>query len=116
MKDDKHTLSKLVDGDSLKEYNIDRKSNVFYLLTRISDEVHRFTINYHRQIRSKGSIESVLDKVNGIGPARRKELLKKYGSIKKIREASLEKLNEILPQSVAKELLDFLKMGSEKND
>ena len=113
MKDDKHTLSKLVDGDTLNEYNIDRKSNVFYLLTRISDEVHRFTINYHRQIRSKGSIESVLNEVEGIGDVRRKELLKKYGSLKKISASSVEELKEILPEKVANELYNFLKSRNE---
>ena len=74
-KDDKHSLSELIDGDTLLSYKIDKRSNLFYLLTRISDEVHRFTINYHRQIRSKGSISSVLDEVEGIGSTRKKELL-----------------------------------------
>ena len=108
MKDDKHTLSELIDGDTLNSYKIDKKSNVFYLLTRISDEVHRFTINYHRQIRSKGSISSVLDEIEGIGPTRKKELLKKYGSLKKIKEASLEDLETILPKDVAKRTLEYL--------
>ncbi len=108
MKDDKHTLSALLDGDTLTTYNIDKKSNVFYLLTRISDEVHRFTINYHRQIRSKGSLSSVLDEIEGIGEVRKKELLKKYGSLKKIKEASIEELSNILPENVAINLLEFL--------
>ena len=115
MKDDKHTLSELIDGDTLNSYKIDKKSNVFYLLTRISDEVHRFTINYHRQIRSKGSISSVLDEIEGIGPARKKELLKKYGSLKRIKEATLEELETILPKEVAKNTLDYLKNFDKEN-
>ncbi len=108
MKDNKHTLDSLIDGDTLKSYKIDKKSNVFYLLTRISDEVHRFTINYHRQIRSKGSLSSVLDNIEGIGEKRKKELLKKYGSLKKIKETSLNELEEILPIKVAQNLKEYL--------
>ena len=118
MKDDKHTLRALVDGDTLETYEINKKSNLFYLLTRISDEVHRFTINYHRQIRSKGSLESVLTNVNGIGETRKKELLKKYGSLKKMTEASVSDLEEILPTNVASDLHDYLisLKGSDKNE
>ena len=118
MKDDKHTLRALVDGDTLETYEINKKSNLFYLLTRISDEVHRFTINYHRQIRSKGSLESVLTNVNGIGETRKKELLKKYGSLKKMTESSISDLEEILPTNVARDLHDYLisLKGSEKNE
>lgn len=108
-KDDKHTLSELIDGDTLENIGIDKKSNVFYLLTRISDEVHRFTINYHRQIRSKGSISSVLDNIEGIGEKRKKELLKKYGSLKKIKESSVSDLESVIPNGVAKNLLEYLK-------
>jgi excinuclease ABC subunit C len=107
-KDDKHSLSELIDGDTMKSYKIDKRSNVFYLLTRISDEVHRFTINYHRQIRSKGSISSVLDEVEGIGNTRKKELMKKFGSLKKMTEASLEEIESIVPHNVAVNLKKFL--------
>ncbi len=114
-KDDKHSLSELIDGDTLMSYKIDKKSNVFYLLTRISDEVHRFTINYHRQIRSKGSIQSVLDNVQGIGENRRKELIKKFGSLKKMKESTIEDLESVLPKTVAKNLYNYLSsMNSEK--
>ena len=108
-KDDKHSLSELIDGDTLVSYKIDKRSNAFYLLTRISDEVHRFTINYHRQIRSKGNIQSVLENIEGIGSVRRKELIKKFGSLKNIKEATLEELNEILPSNVSLKLIDYLK-------
>jgi len=89
--------------------NIDRNSNVFHLLTRMQDEVHNYTINYHRQIRSKGSLESILDNIEGIGSVRKKELIKKYGSLKKIKELSVEELASVLPNEVAKKLYNFLK-------
>ena len=82
---------------------------MFYLLTRIQDEMHRYTINYHRQIRSKGSISSVLDNIPGIGNVRKKELIKKYGSVKRMKEVSVEELKEILPENVAVSLYNFLK-------
>ncbi len=106
-KDDKHTLKSLINAN-LEEVKIDKKSDVFYLLTRISDEVHRFTINYHRQIRSKGSIESVLNNIDGIGEVRRKELLKRFGSVKNMKLSSIEELKEILPEEVAINLKKYL--------
>ena len=108
VKNDKHRTNDLLDGDTLTIYKIDRTSNLFHYLTRIQDEVHRFTINYHRQIRSKGSIQSVLDNVEGIGPKRRRELIKKFGSVKKMKEATLEDLEESLPNDVAKKLKKYL--------
>lgn len=115
-KDDKHSLSELIDGDTLKSYKIDKRSNLFYLLTRISDEVHRFTINYHRQIRSKGSLGSVLDNVEGIGETRKKELMKKFGSLKKITEASLEELETIIPHNIALNLKEYLENLKNKKE
>ena len=105
-KDDKHATSKLL-TDSM-EYDIDRRSNLFYLLERMQDEVHEFTINYHKNIRSKGSISSILDNIEGIGNKRKKELLKKYHTINKMKEATVEELSEILPMNVAHSLYDFL--------
>jgi len=108
VKNNKHRTSDLMDNN-YNIVNIDRNSNVFHLLTRMQDEVHKYTINYHRQIRSKGSLESILDSVEGIGNVRKKQLLKKYGSLKKIKELSVEQLNEILPLEVAKNLCSLLK-------
>lgn len=105
-KDDKHATNKLLTEN--KEYDIDRRSNLFYLLERMQDEVHEFTINYHKQIRSKGSLSSILDNVEGIGNKRKKELLKKYRTINKMHEASLEELEEIIPSNVAKSLKKYL--------
>ena len=108
VKNDKHRTNELLDGDLEEIYNIDKTSNLFHYLTRMQDEVHRFTINYHRQIRSKGSIESVLDGIDGIGAKRRKELIKKFGSVKKMSEASIEELETILPERIALELHSYL--------
>lgn len=107
-KNDKHRTNDLISSD-LSVINIDRMSNVFHYLTRMQDEVHRFTINYHRTLRSKGSIGSVLDDIEGIGTVRKKALIKKFGSITKIKNASLEELEEILPENVAIELQTYLK-------
>lgn len=77
----------------------------------MQDEVHNFTINYHRQIRSKGSISSILDNIEGIGQVRKNKLLKKYRTITNIKKASIEELNQILPNDVSirlKELLENL--------
>jgi excinuclease ABC subunit C len=106
-KNDKHRTNDLVLED-LSVLEIDRNSNVFHYLTRMQDEVHRFTINYHRTIRSKGSISSVLDNVYGIGDKRKQQLIKKYGSVSKMKEASLSDLESILPPDVAKNLYEFL--------
>ena len=107
-KNDKHKTNELIDGLTYNVINIDKDSSVFHYLTRMQDEVHRFTINYHKQIRSKGSISSVLDLVEGIGNVRKKELIKKYGNINNIKNASVEELSEIIPLSVARELKEFL--------
>lgn len=108
-KDDKHATSALLEGDPIHEIPIDRKSNLFYYLERMQDEVHRYTITYHKQLRSKGSLESILDHVEGIGAKRKKELLKKYHTISKIKESSIEELSKILPEKTAEKLLTFLK-------
>lgn len=106
-KNDKHRTNDLIDSD-LNVINIDRMSNVFHYLTRMQDEVHRFTINYHRTLRSKGSISSLLDDIEGIGPTRKKQLIKVFGSVSKMREASLEEIAKIIPLQVAKDLKEYL--------
>ncbi len=106
-KNDKHRTNDLIDTD-LSTIKIDRTSNLFHYLTRMQDEVHRFTINYHRTLRSKGSISSILDDIKGIGASRKKQLIKKYGSVSKMTEASIEELTEILPENIAQELHSYL--------
>ena len=107
-KDNHHATSKLLAFDPIEEIEIDKKSNLFYLLERMQDEVHNFTINYHRQIRSKGSLSSVLDNIEGIGEKRKNELLKKYHSINKMKQASIDELDKILPHNVSENLKEFL--------
>ncbi|MBE6148707.1 MAG: excinuclease ABC subunit UvrC [Firmicutes bacterium] len=108
-KDDHHRTKTLIDGNTMKEIDLTNEPDVFNYLTRIQDEVHRFTINYHKQIRSKGALGSVLSNVEGIGDKRKKELLKAFGSLEKIKNASLEDLAKILPMNVAEELIKYLK-------
>ncbi|MBE6156023.1 MAG: excinuclease ABC subunit UvrC [Firmicutes bacterium] len=107
-KDDHHRTKTLIDGTLMKEIDLTSEIDIFNYLTRIQDEVHRFTINYHKQIRSKGALGSILGNVDGIGEKRRKELLKKYGSLEKIKEASTEELTSIIPVKVAEELKKYL--------
>ena len=99
-KDDKHNTSTIVGLNPIQEINIDKKSDLFFLLTRMQEEVHNFTINYHRQIRSKSSLASILDNIEGIGEVRKNKLLKKYKTISKMKEASDEELKEILPDKL----------------
>lgn len=107
-KDNHHSPESIVDGDTYEIIKIDKSSNVFRLLSRIDEEVHRFTINYHKEIRSKGSISSVLDNINGLGDKRKKILIKKYGSVTKMKEATTYELSEIIPLKVAEELHEYL--------
>ncbi len=107
-KDDHHATSALLAFDPVVELPINKRSNLFYYLERMQDEVHNFTIHYHKQIRSKGSLESVLDNIEGIGNKRKKELLKKYHTITKLKTLSVAELAEILPQKTAENLYTFL--------
>jgi excinuclease ABC subunit C len=107
-KDNHHATSKLLAFEPIEEIDIDKKSNLFYLLERMQDEVHEFTISYHKQLRSKGSISSILDNVDGIGEKRKKELLKKYKTLNMMKNASIEELKEIVPHEVALNLHKFL--------
>lgn len=108
-KDSKHSTNKLLAFDPIQELEIDKRSNLFYYLERMQDEVHNFTINYHKQIRSKGALSSILDSIDGIGNKRKNELLKKYKTITKLKELTKEELEEILPSKVATNLYEFLK-------
>ncbi len=111
VKDKKHRTSHLL-NDDLEEIVIDSKSNLFLYLSKIQEEVHRFAITYHRNIKAKGLLVSTLDMIPGIGEVRRKELLKKFGSFKKISEASLEELEEVLTKDVAQNLYEYLQNTS----
>lgn len=104
-KDDKHRTSQLLYGNPLEVVPLAHNSQEFYLLQRIQDEVHRFAITFHRQLRGKNTFQSLLDEIPGIGEKRKKLLLKSFGSVKKMKEASIEQFREIgLPLDVAEEL------------
>jgi len=83
---------------------IPRDAEALYLLQQVRDEAHRFAITYHRQLRSKSMIDSILDEVPGIGPKRKRDLLKRFGSLKKLREVQADSLAEVVPRNVADDL------------
>lgn len=101
-KDDKHKTSELLFGPELNVVPLERNSQEFFLLQRIQDEVHRFAITFHRQLRSKNSFASKLDNIDGLGPKRKKMLLKEFKSLKNIQAASIDELQKVgLPKVVA---------------
>ncbi|MBL4951192.1 excinuclease ABC subunit UvrC [Neobacillus sp. OS1-32] len=109
VKDEKHRTSQLLFGNPLEMVPLPRNSQEFYLLQRIQDEVHRFAITFHRQTRGKNAFHSMLDDIPGVGEKRKKLLLKHFGSVKKMKQASLEEFTAIgLPHHVAEELLKKL--------
>ena len=107
-KNEKHRTEALINTNPLEEIKIDIKSNLFHYLERMQDEVHNFTINYHRELRSKGQLGSILDSVEGIGNTRKQQLLKKYKTITRLKELSLVELENFLPKNTARNLKDFL--------
>lgn len=110
-KDKSHRTSKLV-LSNLQEIDIPNK-NLFVYLYKMQEEVHRFAITYHRNIKNKGMLQSILEDVPGIGEKRRKELLKKYQSLSKIKNESPENLSKIIPMDAAINLLEFLNKEEE---
>ncbi len=108
VKDDKHRTSHIM-NENYEVLELSRDSNLFLFLTRIQEEVHRYAITYHRNLKSKGSLASVLELAPGIGEVRRKALLKKFGSLKKLKEASVEELSEVLDKNTAENLYSYLK-------
>ena len=106
-KDDKHSTAMLLDENG-NQVPIDTKSPLFFLLTRMQDEVHRYAISFHRQVRSKSLFSSILDEVKGIGEARKKKLLNHFKSVKKMKEASLEELEAVIPKNTAAKLYEVL--------
>lgn len=103
VKNDKHNTDGLMDTDG-NIVEIDRNSGLFFLLTRMQDEVHRAAISYHRKLRSKAQTKSILDEIEGVGPKRKKELLKVFGGITKLRQASVEEIAKAVPQQVAENI------------
>lgn len=107
-KDNHHATEALMAFEPIEMIPIDKKSSVFYYLERMQDEVHNFTINYHKQLRSKGSLSSLLDNIEGIGEKRKMELLKKYKTIVKLKSVDIDELIKIIPEKVAANLKNFL--------
>ncbi len=109
VKDDKHKTSQLLYGTPLEMVPLGRNSQEFYLLQRIQDEVHRFAITFHRQLRGKNAFQSLLDEIPGIGEKRKKSLLKHFGSVKKMKEATIEQIVSAgIPANIARDLLEKL--------
>ena len=113
-KNDKHRTEALIKTKPIEEIKIDIKSNLFHYLERMQEEVHNYTINYHRELRSKGSLGSILNNIEGIGEKRKQELLKKYKTITKLKQLSLEELETVLPKNAAQNLKEFLNNYNDK--
>ncbi|MBR6231103.1 MAG: excinuclease ABC subunit UvrC [Lachnospiraceae bacterium] len=107
VKDDRHRTRGLYYNNT--EIDIDTHSSEFALITRIQDEAHRFAITYHRQLRSKGQVRSVLDDIKGVGPARRKELMRHFSGIEELKEASVEEIQALpsMNAAAAQAVYDF---------
>ncbi|MFL2104915.1 excinuclease ABC subunit UvrC [Desemzia sp. FAM 23991] len=110
VKDNKHRTASLIFGESHQIVPLEPTSQAFYLVQRVQDEVHRFAITFHRKVRSKNSVSSRLDRIEGIGPKRRKKIMTHFKSIKNIREASIEEITSIgVPLEVAKKIKEDIK-------
>lgn len=107
VKDDNHRTSNLMDRDG-NIIPVARDSSLFFLLTQMQDEVHRFAISYHRRIRNKAMTKSILDEVEGIGEVRKKEIWKHFKSMKRLKEATIEEIAQVVPKAVAQNIYDVL--------
>lgn len=106
-KNDRHQTHELLFGDPLEVVELPRNSEEFFLLHRIQDEVHRFAITFHRQVRSKNSFSSKLDGIEGLGPKRKQALLKHFKNMTAISQASVDEVRSLgIPEKVAQALLD----------
>ena len=110
VKDNKHRTSSLIFGEDHQIVPLEPTSQAFYLVQRVQDEVHRFAITFHRKVRSKNSVSSRLDSIEGIGPKRRKKIMTHFKSVKNIREASIEEITSLgVPLEVAKKIKEEIK-------
>ena len=114
-KNDKHQTHELLFGDPLQVIELSRTSQEFFLLQRIQDEVHRFAITFHRQLRSKNSFSSQLDGIEGLGPKRKQLLMKHFKSLTKIKEATVDEIVTVgVPRAVAEEVQAKLHQGKQE--
>ena len=110
-KNDKHQTHELLFGDPLEVVELSRNSQEFFLLQRLQDEVHRFAITFHRQLRSKNSFSSQLDGIEGLGPKRKQNLMKYFKSLTKIKEASVDEIVAVgIPRAVAEAVHQHLNL------
>lgn len=113
VKDDKHQTAGLLFGENLEPVILSPRSQAFYLVQRIQDEVHRFAISFHRNVRSKNSFTSELDNIKGVGPKTRTKLLKHFRSMKRLKEASVEEINQLgINRQVSERIVRLLNKGS----
>lgn len=113
-KNDKHQTHELLFGDPLQVIELSRTSQEFFLLQRIQDEVHRFAITFHRQLRSKNSFSSQLDGIEGLGPKRKQLLMKHFKSLTKIKEATVDEIVTVgIPRAVAEAVQEKLQQGKQ---
>ena len=116
-KNDKHQAHELLFGDPLQVVELSRNSQEFFLLQRIQDEVHRFAITFHRQLRSKNSFSSQLDGIEGLGPKRKQNLMKHFKSLTKIKEASVDQIVEVgVPRAVAEAVREKLNPKTQEQE
>ena len=114
-KNDKHQTHELLFGDPLQVIELSRTSQEFFLLQRIQDEVHRFAITFHRQLRSKNSFSSQLDGIEGLGPKRKQLLMKHFKSLTKIKEATVDEIVTVgIPRAVAEAVQTKLHQGKQE--
>ena len=112
VKNDKHQTADLLFGDDDHHINLNPRSQGFYLVQRIQDEVHRFAITFHRRVHTKHSLSSRLDEIKGVGPRTRTKLLKKYGSITKIAQASVDEIHSL---GINRSTAQLIKVSLQKN-
>ena len=116
-KNDKHQTHELLFGDPLQVIELSRTSQEFFLLQRIQDEVHRFAITFHRQLRSKNSFSSQLDGIEGLGPKRKQLLMKHFKSLTKIKEATVDEIVTVgIPRAVAEAVQAKLHQGKQEEE
>ncbi len=114
VKDDHHNTNALMDTDG-RTFDIAKDSSLFFLLTRMQDEVHRVAITYHRKLRAKAQTKSILDEINGVGEKRKKLLLKSFGNFTNLKNASEEEIAKVVPKEVAHNVYEALHMNPKEN-
>lgn len=107
VKDDNHRTSNLMDSEG-RVLTVSKESSLFFLLTQMQDEVHRFAISYHRRLRGKGMTKSILDEVEGIGNVRKKKIWNHFKSLKRLKQASVEEIAAVVPMQVAQSVYNIL--------